>query len=69
MIDGLSLCLRGNVVTVFRKSELKFNDKFNVETSTVLDDRNEHELLVLKDKNSVEIFIDGGAVAMTFLLF
>ena len=69
MIDGLSLLLDGNVVTVNRKSELNFNDKFNVETSVALDDRSEHNLLVLRDKNSVEIFIDGGAIAMTFLIF
>ena len=69
MIDGLSLNLDGNNLTVSRKSELKFNDKFNVETSVTLDKRSEHDLLVLKDKNSVEIFIDGGAVAMTFLIF
>ena len=69
MIDGLSLHLDGNVVTVSREIELKFNDKFNVQTSTILDDRSEHDLLVLRDKNSVEIFIDGGAVAMTFLIF
>ena len=69
MIDGLSLHLDGNVVTVSRETELKFNDKFNVQTSAILDDRSEHDLLVLRDKNSVEIFIDGGAVAMTFLIF
>ena len=69
MIDGLSLHLDGNVVTVSRETKLKFNDKFNVQTSAILDDRSEHDLLVLRDKNSVEIFIDGGAVAMTFLIF
>ena len=69
MIDGLSLNLDGKNLTVSRKSELKFNDRFNVETTVALDYRREHNLLVLRDKNSVEIFIDGGAVAMTFLIF
>lgn len=68
-IDGLLINLDKNIMTVNRESELKFNDKFNVETSAILDDRSEHELLVLRDNNSVEMFVDGGAVAMTFLIF
>ena len=68
-IDGLMINLDKNIMTVNRKSELKFNDKFNVETSAVLDDRSEHDLLVLRDENSVEMFVDGGAVAMTYLIF
>lgn len=68
-VDGLLLHLDNNVMRAERKSDLKFSDKFNVETSVVLEDRCEHDVEVLRDKNSVEIFVDGGAVAMTFLVF
>jgi sucrose-6-phosphate hydrolase SacC (GH32 family) len=68
-VDGLSISLNNDIITVKRESEINFNDKFNVETSAALDGRSEHNLLILRDDNSVEIFVDGGAVAMTFLIF
>ena len=68
-MDGLVINLSDRILTVNRISDLEFNDRFNAETSAVLDGRGEHDLLVLRDENSVEIFVDGGAVAMTFLVF
>ena len=68
-VDGLSISLNNDIITVKRESEINFNDKFNVETSAALDGRGEHNLLILRDDNSVEIFVDGGAVAMTYLIF
>ena len=68
-VDGLSISLNNDIITVKRESEINFNDKFNVETSAALDGRSEHNLLILRDDNSVEIFVDGGAVAMTYLIF
>jgi sucrose-6-phosphate hydrolase SacC (GH32 family) len=68
-IDGLLINLDNNIMTVDRKSDLKFSNHFNVETSAVLDNRSEHDVMVLRDENMVELFVDGGAVAMTFLIF
>lgn len=66
-IDDLDIILEGNILTVRRKTGRSFSESFNVETSAVLDDREEHDMIVLRDEHSVEMFIDWGAVAMSFL--